>query len=768
MSVPPPRSISRSILLACLLATLAVTGLALAPPNHAVASQPTHLFVPLIVDNAAARPPSEVLIGQAVARGEIDGETALLYRIYAVFDDARLPARFQGDDSRVRDSSILAEVEQQLAGISPQTQALLAPFLLPPYAPGSWLELQGQGPQAAGARPVPGALPVPAAITWGKVPAAGNKAVVWYQTRYPGEDALARALAGELTSTIWPSLTGLMEREPLSDAGQPNNGGDGRIDFYLVHLGAAGDYAVTTPYPNYCKGMAGYVQVNSQKPAAALPPTIAHEFFHLLEYTYRPRDGCASGPGEYKWVIESTATWAEDWVYPHAQTEQIYASDFLDTPDLPLEHDPPLRYYGAYLWPFFLSHFLADGSPIRLTWENTESAGSREAWQRSIAGSGGFTQLWPEFTLRNWNQDPVNDYQDWDTLTDEIPDDAQIEPPGGLDGAPERMVPLLRVDEIEHLSARYYHITFTGDDLHAVTFYNGLTFKLSRTHIVDATPGWDTSFDTLAWTDAQDATKKAAAVRVILKVNGSWRAPEDWTNEPYKTFCRDVADEHVEEMVVIVSNSEWQDASYRLRPEDLPPTLFYSNIPCDRWQATVHSTGVGYPGGPTGYTVDASYVMHRGMREVKQEPGGASYLAGTWFPYLAGSGTVQMAVDFTDPKGCSHVGAATHDPLSGPGAVTLYVNNFALSGAGYRRYRLEGFNTVNTTVTCPNQPPGQVPNPLFFAYAWWADAKPLPPEALTYIFTDIERVSPDGSSMEATKSNSTVNYHWHFAPIAGP
>ena len=54
-------------------------------------------------------------------------------------------------------------------------------------------------------------------------------------TLYPGWYPNGQAVADALTDTIWPSLIGLMgeEHAPLSDAGYPDDGGDGALDIYL-------------------------------------------------------------------------------------------------------------------------------------------------------------------------------------------------------------------------------------------------------------------------------------------------------------------------------------------------------------------------------------------------------------------------------------------------------------------------------------------------------------------------------------------------------
>lgn len=779
------RLLTRCIWLFGLVVGLGILELGWPLAAHAQSPGPRQVFLPMIAGGSIL-PTSDTLIDQAQARGEIDAETALIYKTFAAFNDPRLPARFRGDDSELFDSPVLVEVDQRFDTLSPQTQALLAPFLLPPSAPGSWLELQGQSAATAHEKAAP------EAITWDQKPAAGDKAWVWWQTRYSGDEALAKTLAGELTSTIWPRLTGVMgRREPLSDKDQSPNGIDGRIDFYLVRLGKDGRNGVERNWPKSCKRRPGYVLINSEKNSVRLQATLAHEFFHLLQDTYEPKYSCVSRTDfDLGWMVESTATWAVDYAYPCSQAEHGYAPDFLQFPERSLEDQRWGEYYGAYLWSFFLSHpkgftdpchppggiNAADGSAIRRAWEATENAMSVDAFQQAIAGAGGFEKQWPEFTLRNWNQDPVTDYQDWDDLKEHVPNWSEIRVPGQLAGLPEVLVPLEQVDRIEHLSARYYHVTINDASVHGVTFYNGLTFKLSRKAITPLSTydPYDTSFATLAWTDAQDATKKNAAIRAILKIDGSWQEPEDWTNEPYKTFCRDVPDENVEEMVIIISNSEWEDKLDKLQPEDLPPTLLYSNIPCDRWRVVANGASVGQgPGFPIGRWADATYTAQSadeyGIRKVRvaSDADGARYLAGRRFPYLPGSGSIQAVInyDITYPEECTVRGTASREPTARDSAF-LYINPFSLSGNGYRRYALSVALGVDANVTCRYTGSHVVLFVAPAAIAWWQDSSS--PNECGDNSGKIFRVSPDGTKMKDIMATNCETYQWTITPVTTP
>ena len=92
------------------------------------------LFLPMMAAPGSADgggQTSAALIDAALARGEIDAETALVYKVFASFGDARLPAKYRGDGDEL-DAILLREAVSRYDTLSGQAQALLAPFFQPP------------------------------------------------------------------------------------------------------------------------------------------------------------------------------------------------------------------------------------------------------------------------------------------------------------------------------------------------------------------------------------------------------------------------------------------------------------------------------------------------------------------------------------------------------------------------------------------------------------------------------------------------------------
>ena len=138
----PSRPWIRGILLGCLLAAFGIVALTRPLPAHAQAG-PGRVFLPSLLGGSITTA-SDTRIDQALARGEIDAETALVYKTYAAFNDPRLPARFHGDDSQDVDSSIVAEVGQRFDTLSPATQALLSALPCAAIHPGELARAAGR------------------------------------------------------------------------------------------------------------------------------------------------------------------------------------------------------------------------------------------------------------------------------------------------------------------------------------------------------------------------------------------------------------------------------------------------------------------------------------------------------------------------------------------------------------------------------------------------------------------------------------------------
>ncbi len=262
-------------------------------------------------------PSSLELIDEALERGEIDAETALIYQVFATFGDPRLPSQYQGNDSQPSDREIAGELAERFATLSPQAKATLKPFTIPPYHAGSWWDLSRQpsGPGVAAYRPCDmlTGIDVPFYEDWEYLDSDGGHVRIWWLAKHPEDASKARALI-EVVETIWGHLTTLMGRQPPTDGGglRPCRGGSDRLDISLVDILGPGEVGAVTwrtrsPAPGQATGAQGN-PVASARPrpdAHADGARLIHELMHTFQLAFNISDY-----EEYKWWREATATWA--------------------------------------------------------------------------------------------------------------------------------------------------------------------------------------------------------------------------------------------------------------------------------------------------------------------------------------------------------------------------------------------------------------------------------------------------------------------------
>ncbi|HEY0387876.1 MAG TPA: MXAN_6640 family putative metalloprotease [Gaiellales bacterium] len=174
-------------------------------------------------------------------------------------------------------------------------------------------------------------------------------------------------------------------RAPLHDTTSTNNGGDGRLDIYLDDLAPAGLYgACTSDDPKLATlGQAGvgwdvsaYCEVDddyadaifsNHTPLQNLEVTLAHEFFHAVQFAY--------DFGEDTWLMEATAAWMEDEVYDAVNDNRQYLrTSALSAPWLPLDRTKGCCYqYGAWIWFRYLSESMGP-SVVRDIWNRADGS----------------------------------------------------------------------------------------------------------------------------------------------------------------------------------------------------------------------------------------------------------------------------------------------------------------------------------------------------------------------------------------------------------
>jgi hypothetical protein len=199
-------------------------------------------------------------------------------------------------------------------------------------------------------------------------------------------------------------------REPRSD-GTQGGGGAGHTDIYLKDIGGNSIYGYAAPDPQPARhSLFAYLVLDndfnrSQFPGYASPRdpldvTVAHEYNHVLQFTY--------DASEDTWMLESTAVWMEGKVYDPVHDYLQYLPGWTALTALPMTSfngDNPndrnnVKVYGSSVWNKWLDQRYGQ-DVIRNAWEDSVQASSfaPRAYDTAIRqhGGGGFSKEFSQF-----------------------------------------------------------------------------------------------------------------------------------------------------------------------------------------------------------------------------------------------------------------------------------------------------------------------------------------------------------------------------------
>ncbi|MBT4512803.1 MAG: hypothetical protein HOC20_11420 [Chloroflexi bacterium] len=242
--------------------------------------------------------------------------------------------------------------------------------------------------------------------------------------------------------------------------------------------------------------------------------TTAHELFHsfqeMFDMNYRTT--------EEIWLAETTATWSEHYVYPDWNTEHLYLNGFFEDLDKKMIGEAGNREYHAYPWYLYLTQWFGHNELIKELWETQQRRTVRE----TIMDHEYWDVAFHEFARWSWNQEPVQHFRD----DPEFPGD-----PLGTE------------------SYRFY-VVLPDEEEEVPVILEGLSMFYYSMVIDDFVERVEIRFEG----EGNTQHRRQALVRV----DGAWHV-EDWTNMEERVFCRNWEHEEVEAIVLIYSNSSWDD-----------------------------------------------------------------------------------------------------------------------------------------------------------------------------------------------------------------
>ncbi len=149
------------------------------------------------------------------------------------------------------------------------------------------------------------------------------------------------------------------------------------------------------------------IHIKSGQERKMLEAATAHEMFHCFQYHYDLPPYAVE-----EWIYESTAVWAQEFVYPTTNTEHEFDEVFFPHLDDQFFDHTAARHYADYLWWFYLSQKAGKShAPIK---EMLEAAQKPNGQKRAFQARPNFREELMEYAIWNVNEEPYKRYQDVD------------------------------------------------------------------------------------------------------------------------------------------------------------------------------------------------------------------------------------------------------------------------------------------------------------------------------------------------------------------
>ncbi|MFC2164295.1 hypothetical protein ACFLT2_04790 [Acidobacteriota bacterium] len=339
-------------------------------------------------------------------KGLIDLDTAWLYRLQTLFEPEKLPSKYQSPTPLYCGTGVMQDFQQISEKLKPQTLMNLKPYLVRPDHPES-IYSNNNNPFADGG--FKGGFHLhsianeeeerPSGLEKDPLLCKTGPMSIWYMK---GQKDKAEETRDYLDMGNYYGLfKNLLGKEPLSDGNLEDKGRDGRLDIYLVPIGANRE---TLKVLGFCcplqSGRTGpaYIKIKISLRGAVLDTTLAHELFHAFQFAFDQE--------EARWWLESTAVWAEDLSNPTRNREQNHLMDAFRWPEHRLETLTEWNFrqeYGMYLFPFYLKREFG-AEKIAEIWKACETTDALDAVDKNVPK--GLEECFKHFALLNLDLGP--------------------------------------------------------------------------------------------------------------------------------------------------------------------------------------------------------------------------------------------------------------------------------------------------------------------------------------------------------------------------
>jgi hypothetical protein len=668
------------------------------------------------LEPAEGTPSSIDNIQAALDAGEVDEETAVEYKVFAVFGDPRLPQAYLGHDDplHVPATTVMFDVFARFAQFSAETQGVLRPFMMHPFAEGSWYQqrLANESLQPAGVfpstcpptpTPTPSPSPTPApsptvAPSGSPVPplpaefipdpakfdgaasASGKYKIWWFKTN-PEYEARARKVLTVLDGGIHDAVVDVLGREPLDDTGLTFGDGPAIDIFYLemrapvlglalplnwTTLGAVGKKTPSAIVINGC-----FRRLDAGVDWLEL--TVAHEVFHAghLAFDYAGTQPITEQSiSQLFWLLESTSKWFEDYRYPNSNENQHGWDDLFINPDDRIDDPAKDRMYAGYIWFFYLTRQYGP-DVIQSLFEKRETMTHYPAMDAAIPG--GWHLNYHDFALELLNVPPVDLFAREDGIQLHAATRA-------LNGVPHVYHNTIPISLNEDEPAREFEAFITN-----VHFLSSHIYRFGVDGSAGKVPAF-VQFNNPIEGIESDYVRVHAVYR--LASESTWKV-EEWTGGPGKGFCLAEAGENVAELQLVISNANWED---KVPSPEFDGPVVVAHDSCG-WSGNSTVTRVDDRGGPgfdmflTGTATDLLFVPEESATAGEPSPETI---------YMLAAGTLTWTVQpFTGLIGCTYSAAPLVLELSGQDGEMKVTPD----GDGGFTFQLEGSKPAQLTVS---------------------------------------------------------------------
>jgi hypothetical protein len=182
--------------------------------------------------------------------------------------------------------------------------------------------------------------------------------------------------------------------EPKSDGTRGTR--NGLTDVYLKQLGNRGLFGYAAPEQDSVSSYGylvlddDYAEFGFANPLDALRVTAAHEYNHVLQFTYDSIQDI--------WMFEATAVWAEEKVYPGIDDYLNFVDEFATCTEVPLTaassgESCDAKKYGSAVWNHWIEARYGNDA-VRRAWEvsdttTPEAHFAPDAYDESVIAEGG-------------------------------------------------------------------------------------------------------------------------------------------------------------------------------------------------------------------------------------------------------------------------------------------------------------------------------------------------------------------------------------------